>query len=336
MPDKHGALIGCGFFARNHMHAWNEVEGADIVAVCDTDANRARAFAQEFDAAAFVDAATMMRETKLDFVDIVTQPKSHRSLVELAAAHRLPIVCQKPLAREPEDARAMVRACATADVPLMVHENFRWQKPMRALKTEAADLGELFFGRISFRSAYDVYRNQPYLAEDPRFIIADLGVHLLDLARFFFGEVEALTCVTQRIHPAIKGEDVATILLKMRSGATCLVDLSYATQLETDLFPQTLVTLEGRAGCITLGPHYALTTVRGRETTHRILTPPLYSWSQPVFEFVQDSVVTAQQHWIDCLRTGQETETSGSDNLKTLALVFGSYQSAETEEPYHP
>jgi predicted dehydrogenase len=203
------------------------------------------------------------------------------------------------------------------------------------LKAEASGLCELFFGRISFRSAYDVFRNQPYLAEDPRFIIADLGVHLLDLARFFFGEVEALVCSTQRIHPAIKGEDVATILLKMRSGATCLVDLSYATQLETELFPQTLVTLEGRAGCVTLGPHYELTTVRGRETTHRTLTPPLYAWSQPVFEFVQDSVVSTQQHWIDCLHTGRETETSGSDNLKTLDLVFGSYRSAETGETYY-
>ncbi len=65
MPDKHGALIGCGFFARNHMHAWNEVEGADIVAVCDTDGPRAHAFAQEFGTAAYVDAAAMMRETKL-------------------------------------------------------------------------------------------------------------------------------------------------------------------------------------------------------------------------------------------------------------------------------
>ena len=156
----------------------------------------------------------------------------------------------------------MVQACENADVPFMVHENFRWQSPMRALKVAAADIGDLFFGRISFRTPYDVYANQPYLATEPRFIIADLGVHLLDLARFFFGEVEQLTCHTQSVNPRIVGEDVATILLKMRSGATCLVDCSYATKSAEDPFPQTLVHLEGTKGRARLGAIIRLTWTR--------------------------------------------------------------------------
>ena len=58
-----------------------------------------------------------------------------------------------------EDARAMVAVCREAGVPFMVHENFRWQYPMRAVGEAAADIGELFFGRVSFRSAFDVYAN---------------------------------------------------------------------------------------------------------------------------------------------------------------------------------
>ena len=116
----------------------------------------------------------------------------------------------------------MVAACEAAGVRFMVHENFRWQTPMRALKAAAAEIGKLFFARITWRSAEDVYKNQPYLATDSRFIVYDLGVHLLDLARFYLGEAEALHCLTQRVNPRIRAEDVATILLRMAGGAACV------------------------------------------------------------------------------------------------------------------
>ena len=63
-------------------------------------------------------------------------------------------------------------------VPLMVHENFRWQSPVQAVKAvmDSGEIGSPFFGRISFRSGYDVFSGQPYLAEGERFIIDDLGM----------------------------------------------------------------------------------------------------------------------------------------------------------------
>jgi predicted dehydrogenase len=244
------------------------------------------------------------------------------------------VICQKPLAPTLEDARAMVQACENANVPFMVHENFRWQSPMRALKVATADIGDLFFGRIQFRSGYDVYANQPYLATEPRFIIYDLGVHLLDLARFFFGEVASLTCLTQRVNPRIVGEDVATILLKMQSGATCLVDLSYATKSADDPFPQTFVHLEGTGGRAMLGRDYRLDVDTGGKIIRSDVPPQVFEWSTPPFEAVQESVVAIQRHWIECLRAGTTPETSGQDNLCTLELMFGAYDSAEQNAPY--
>lgn len=330
-----GGLIGCGFFARNHIQGWRELEGAEIAAVCDSDLNRVTAFAREFGVATtYTNAEEMLQKERLDFVDVVTQPGSHRTLVELAAAHRVPVICQKPLALTLEDGQAMQDACQKANIPFMVHENFRWQTSMRVLKKEAESLGSLFFGRLTFRTPYDVYANQPYLAEEPRFIIADLGVHVLDLARFFFGEVERLTCQTHRVNPRIKGEDAATILLQMRSGAACVVDFSYASKYEEDLFPQTLVQLEGADGTASLGPHYDLTAFAHSKAVHRTVASRKYAWTQAPFEAVQQSVVAIQQHWLDCLQTGAEPETSGADNLKTLELVFGAYDSAEQQQPY--
>jgi predicted dehydrogenase len=335
MNELRGGLIGCGYFARNHLHGWGEVQGAHIVAVCDLDLARARAYAAEFGVPrAYGNAEEMLQAERPDFVDIVTQPAGHRPLVELAARHGCHVICQKPLAPSLDDARAMVKACRTAGVQFMVHENFRWQTPMRSLKEAAAQAGPLFFGRITFRSAVDVYANQPYLATDLRFIIYDLGVHLLDLARFFMGEAAQLYCQIQRINPRIRGEDVATIMLRMASGATCIVDMSFASRLEQELFPQTLVHLEGTEGSATLGPQYAI-TVTGAEGSRRITAAPhVYAWSAPPAEVLQESVVRIQQHWVDCLRSGREPETSGRDSLRTLELVFGAYESAEQQRPY--
>lgn len=311
------------------------MEGAGIVAVCDLDEEKARARAQEFGIESiYFDAEEMLRDGSVDFMDIATQAHTHLPLVEIAARYGVPVICQKPLAPSMDEARAIVKACEDAGIPLMVHENFRWQTPMRHAKDAATQIGDLFFGRISFRSAYDVYADQPYLAQDERFILYDLGVHLLDLARFFFGEMERLYCQTARVNPRINGEDVATVMLETTGQATCLVEASYASKLETELFPQTLMHLEGAEGSVTLHAGYDLTTVKDKKVDRRRVVPRTFSWSTPPAEAIQDSMVAIQRHWIECLTSGREPETSGVDNLRTLGLTFGAYESAETGLPY--
>src|SRR3546814_14435057 len=108
----------------------------------------------------------------------------------------------------------MVAACAAAGVAMMVHENFRWQAPIRALKAviDEGRIGTHFFARFAFRSGFDVYAAQPYLAEGDRFLIVDPGIPILDVARFVMGAAATLTCRTQRVHPAVRGEDAAPLL----------------------------------------------------------------------------------------------------------------------------
>ncbi len=127
-----GGLIGCGFFAANHLNAWRDVEGAEIVALCDRDAGRLAETAARFGIArTYGDAAEMLAAEGLDFVDIATTVASHRPLVELAAGAGVHMVCQKPFAGSMADARAMVAAVEAAGRVLMVHENFRWQAAIR-------------------------------------------------------------------------------------------------------------------------------------------------------------------------------------------------------------
>lgn len=331
MTGLKGALIGCGFFAVNQMHAWNDVDGAKIVAICDRDPDRLKTVGDQFGIERrYHDANALFADGGFDFVDIATTVQSHRVLVEMAAQHKVPTICQKPFAKTLTDARAMVAACRVAGIPLMVHENFRWQTPIQAVHKvlDAGSIGTPFWGRFSFRSGYDVFSGQPYLAQGDRFIIEDLGIHTLDIARYILGDVLTVTARSKRVNPSIKGEDVATILLDHESGATSIVDVSYATRLSREPFPETLIELDGSEGTIRLTQGYRLEVTNANGTTTTDVSPKLLSWASRPWHNIQESVYAIQQHWVDQLKLGVEHSTSGTDNLKTFALVEGAYESA--------
>ena len=185
-------LIGCGFFARNHLHAWKDLAaaGADLVAVCDVDREKAEAAAREFGVpAAYQDAGAMLAAERLDLVDIVTRMDTHRALaLQAIGAGVGGVVVQKPFAPVWADCVAMVEAARRAGTFLAVHENFRFQRPMLEVREvlRSGAIGEPSWARIAFRTGYDVYRTQPYFYGEERLAILDVGIHVLDLARVFW------------------------------------------------------------------------------------------------------------------------------------------------------
>ena len=97
--------------------------------MCDIDAGQGRKRRAAFGAGRhYTDAATMLREQKPDFVDIATTvPRTARW--SSSPPPKVPAIVQKPFGPTMADCEAMVAACAAARVPLMVHENFRFQPP---------------------------------------------------------------------------------------------------------------------------------------------------------------------------------------------------------------
>jgi predicted dehydrogenase len=324
-----GVLIGCGFFAQNHLHAWAGLDGAGIVAVCDSDAQRARDTAERFGIPRHhTDAASALAEESPDFVDIATTAPSHRALVEVAAPHARLVICQKPMAETQADAAAMVAACEASGAHLLIHENFRWQRPFRVIAERLAAIGPIHFARFSFRHGYDNYVNQPYLAEIERFTIMDVGLHLFDLARHLVGEVATIDCRTQRLNPRVRGEDAFTALLGHQDGAVSVVDCSFWSRLVPHRFPQTLAEIEGAEGTLVLTEDYQLTIhgPGGREAIS--VEPPVPSWGAAPWHIIQDSVIALQAHAVDVLSGAASPAPSGAHNLRTLTVGLAAYESA--------
>jgi predicted dehydrogenase len=325
------AVIGCGFWSRFQIPAWHEVGGVNCVAVCDVNSERCRALAARFKIAeSFDDPVKLLDSVRPDAIDIVTGPQTHQQLVELACSHRIPVICQKPMASDLYTAENMVRICSESRVPFFVHENWRWQQPIRELKRILVSgiVGQPFRARIDFNSCFPVFENQPSLREAPKLILADLGVHLLDAARFLFGEAVRLTCQTHQVNPGISGEDVATVLLAMKNGMTVSCHLSFASRFEFEHFPQTLILVEGSEGSVELAPDYQIRTTDRKGTNTQRYPPRQYFWADPNYALVHASIVECHRNLAAALRGVSEGETTGQDNLQTLKLVFASYQSA--------
>lgn len=331
MTIWRGALIGCGFFAANHLHAWAETAGAEIVAVCDLDPVKLDAAAVRFGIARkFMEFEPMLRDIRPDFVDIVTTSATHRMLVEAAAPHTRLVICQKPFADTMADAEAMVAATDAAGIPLLVHENFRWQRPFVEIARLIGngEIGVPHFARISFRHGYDNYRNQPYLAQIERFTIMDVGLHLFDLARHFLGEATSLSCRTQRLNPIVKGEDAFTALVGHQRGATSVIDCSFFSRIDPEPFPQTLCWIEGETGTLELGPGYRLTLHNANGRNVLDVEPPVPAWGEKPWHAIQDSVAAVNRHAVDILDGRAAPQPSGRHNLGTLRMALAAYEAA--------
>jgi D-apiose dehydrogenase len=337
MSDLKFAVLGTGFWSLYQIPAWFEVGGARPIAAYNRTVSKAERVAQQFGIPhVYADPEELLKNEheNLDFLDIVTAVETHAPLVVLAARYSIPIICQKPMATSLAEAEQMVQACREAGVPLYIHENWRWQTPIRALKQvlNSGTIGAPFRARIDMNSGFPVFQNQPFLKELEQFILTDLGSHTLDTARFLFGEPSSLYCQVQKVHKDIRGEDVATVQMRMGTGTMVTVNMAYAENfLERDAFPQTFIFVEGECGSLELGPDYWL-RVTTREGTHlRRVPPPRYTWADPAYDVVHASIVSCNANLLSSLKGDGKAETTGEDNLKTVRLVFASYDSANQD-----
>lgn len=339
MAPLRFAIFGAGFWARFQLAAWRELEGVECVAIYNRTRAKAEALARDFGVPrVYDDPLALLDQEQLDFIDVITDVDTHSRFVQLAAQYKLPVISQKPMAPTLAEAEHMVAACRAAGTPFFIHENWRWQTPIRQLKhiLDERPIGRPFRARIDMLSGFPVFANQPFLKDLDQLIITDLGSHTLDVARLLFGEASSLYCQTQRIHQDIKGEDVATIMLKMGDATDVLCQMAYAGNfLERERFPETFIFIEGERGSIELAPDYWIRVTTASGTHAKRYPPPRYAWADPAYDIAHASIVPCNADLLGALRGDAPAETTADDNLKTVRLVFGAYDSARENQVIH-
>jgi len=329
------AVIGTGFWANYQIPAWFEMDGVELVALYNRTKSKAEAVAGRFGVPRVYDnVEQLLDQERLDFVDIITDVDTHAPFVEMAARRGVGVICQKPMAPKLAVARQMVELCEQKGVPFFIHENWRWQSPIRKVKEllDAGVIGNVFKARVTFCSAFPVFDNQPFLRELEEFILTDIGSHILDVCRFLFGEASTLYCQTARVNPGIKGEDVANVLMKMKNGVSCFAEMSYASILEFEAFPQTFILVEGEKGSLHLTRDYEVRITERGGTKAVKAEPRMYDWLDPKYALVHSSIVDCNRDILNGLQGKGNAETTGKDNLETVRLVHAAYESARNNK----
>jgi predicted dehydrogenase len=325
------------------MRAWSQIEGVKIVALANRTISKALELAKEFGIPpehVYSDHLDLLDREELDFVDIATAPHIHRIQVEDAASHRVNILCQKPFAPTFNDAEAMIAACERAGVLFSINENWRWRSWYRDIKNLVGQgkIGKPCYSRIVKHSNRSLpliegelpvmFANQLYMLDMEKLIVYEWGIHLIDVLRFLFGDVNSVYARMERTSPICKGEDRALITLDV-GGVICLVDISWASiGVEKRFSHLEHLTIEGDEGSIELLPDvYDIIRVSDYKN----------SWQYPAFtctpdEAYQNSYTAAQRHFAECLKDGTLPETVAQDNIRTLEATFAAYESAKNNQ----
>ncbi|MBU1821028.1 MAG: Gfo/Idh/MocA family oxidoreductase [Bacteroidetes bacterium] len=322
-----GILVGCGYFSQFHMEAWQRIPEVELVALCDSDPDKARSFGEKWGFTGEIfsslsDALATLPD--VDFVDIATPPASHLELVEVASRHGKAIVCQKPLAPSLEEAQTLVALAGERGVRLMVHENFRFQPWHRATKAilESKTVGDeqySIYWRMRMGDGWqpDAYLGrQPYFRAYPRLLIYETGVHLIDVVRYLTGSgVNDVQSYLSKRNQDIAGEDSGLVVLGLENGCRATLDMS---RYHESRYPNPRYTFADSLRLDLNGGSIELTGDGSIWVKPLGQAAYLHSYEHHDRNFAGDCVYFCQRHFVESLMSGTPFETSGSDYLRNL------------------
>ena len=270
MPHPPRLRIGVIGFAHMHVNALIEdvlAAGADLIACADTipqtpsltrvegsrHANLARALNQPGNPKPYADHHAMLEIEKLHLVLFCPEISRHADIAEAIAAHKIPMLTEKPLAATTTDATRMIRAANAAQVPLITNWSITWRAPIRRVKSliDEGAIGEILQFRwrnMASLGPLAIGSNHPGATTIGAVTDAEKaaewwhqsnagGGALLDyacygacLATWFLGAVpDSVTATTHNLrHQFSDAEDNATLLLHYPR-ATALIEASWTT-----------------------------------------------------------------------------------------------------------
>lgn len=231
MKNIRWGIAGAGGIANKFAKAVENVEGATLAAVASRSEERGCAFAEKYDIEnVFTSYEEMAASNEVDAVYVATAHPFHKSCAEIFLNAKKPVLCEKPLCVNADEAKELASCAKKNGVFLM---EAMWTKFLPATKLAVKAVSEGKIGEAMELSADFCYCTEK--ADEPNLFnrnmaggsLLDVGVYGLHFASLFFGEK------TTEIKSAAKIEDgvdtVMEVLLKYESGA--IAKISSATRL---------------------------------------------------------------------------------------------------------
>ena len=327
------ALVGCGRISKNHLEAIAKVPELALVSVADTTLARAQEVASAYGVPGFGSLEEMLMQVPSDLVAVCTPSGLHPQQGIVVARSGRHVLTEKPMAISLAGADELVQACDAASVHLFVVKQNRLNPPIQLLK-RAVDKGR--FGRIFMANTTVRWtRPQEYYDQESwrgtwEFdggAMMNQASHYVDLMQWLVGPVESVMAKTATQARRIEAEDSGVAVLKFRSGALGVIEVSVLT------YPRNIegsITILGEKGSVKIGgtavnrvEHWQFESYDDDDK----LIDAANTSPPSVYGFGHEGYY---RNILPVLRGEARPDTDGRAGRKSLELILGIYESAKT------
>lgn len=331
-------VIGTGILGSRHARVWHELPETELVAVCDIDAARAQNIAQMYNARAFTDYHAMLAEAELDAVSVATPDHLHREPVLAALAAGKHILQEKPLATNADDARAIVDAAEKSNCVVMVNFSQRFVTDHIWLH-DAIARGDIGKPRMVISVKHDNISVPTGMIRgwarntSPLYFMTS---HDLDLVHWFLG-VDPVSVMAQETRGTLDAQGIP-----VHDGLNALIQFGddvianfHSSWIHPNTYPRVadgFLQIIGNAGALTYHNRTRTAELYNARGGQKIeFTGP--HTADIVDGKVTGAFVSSLQHFLDCVRTGREPETSPRRVLATAVAQAGVMEALRTKRP---
>jgi predicted dehydrogenase len=323
--------IGILSFAHHHGEAYianvRKMEGVQLLGVADDDPMRGQRIAAEHHAQYFHTYDDLL-EAKPDGVIVCTENNRHRPLVEMAASRGIHVLCEKPIATNVEDARAIVEACDKAGVLLMTAFPMRFSAPLLEIKgrLDGGDFGDVYCFNATNQGELPTKHRAWFV--DPALAgggaIMDHTVHLVDIMRWFTGsEVESMYARSNRIFHAdeVEVETGALEMLTFENDVFATIDASWSRPPYWPTWGGLTFEMITQRGAVVVDAFRQNLNVYRHEWERANWT----YWGSDMNQAMIDDFAAA-------IRENRPPRVTGVDGLRAVEATLAAYESSRTGE----
>jgi UDP-N-acetylglucosamine 3-dehydrogenase len=302
------AVVGAGFWGRNHARNLRELNETRLVAVCDKDETKAKAVAELFGVDAYTDSTKMLKRQDIEAVTICTWSTTLAKEAMRALRLGKHVLVEKPMANNIQEAQRVIELAKAKNRYLMVGFLMRFIPGVQRIK-QAVEKGEI--GSVVYATARRVSQWPERIGDVG--VVKDLAIHDIDITRYLFQEepVEVYAKAGSFRHK--KFEDHAQILVTFKGGKTAYIEANWLTPYKIRK-----LTVTGSEAIVSLD---YITQEITMETAGQTLAPR--------YE-VKEPLKLELQHFANSIMDGKEPVTTGVDGLKALQIAESALKSAKT------
>ena len=245
-------LIGAGGIAQTYAQALAGSETAELAGVADVRLEAAQALAERAGVRAYGAFGDLLEETGCEGAIVCTPPATHPEICCQLLERGVHVLCEKPLAVGPDEARTMLASADRSTAILTMASKFRYARDVVEAKSIVASglIGDVILFENAFTSRVEMkhrWNSDPTISGGG--VLVDNGTHSVDILRYFLGPLVEIQVVEGRRVQDIPVEDTVRVFVKSASGVMGSIDLSWSLNKELPHY----ISIYGSAGTLHVG-----------------------------------------------------------------------------------